>query len=182
VSTELVQIDFKFPNLLERYNQHFRRILIGIASDIQTNRGLLFDAEGAYNGHEKWQDLKSKKNLKIAKNGLQTRQILRKTGALKNSIGPTAPTGEPGPDGYVKIEGDKKLAVVKIGTYLKYARIHDQGGEINHPGTDNGFGRGIKIKAHTIKMPKRNFTDWNETDGKNMKLFLKNLTDVLNGK
>jgi phage gpG-like protein len=182
MADNLVAIDFRMPDYLERYRQHFRRILVGIASDIQTNRGLLFDAEGAYNGHNKWQNLASGKNLKKAKNGLQVRQILRKTGTLKNSIGPDNPDGSPGKEGYVRFEGDFKNAVVKVGTNVAYARIHNEGGTIQHPGTDNGFGRGIKIKAHAIRIPKRNFTDWNDADAKNMKLFLKNMLDVLNGR
>lgn len=178
---DLVNIDFSMPDYLENYKVHFREILIGIASDIQTNIGLRFDNEGAYNGHPKWADLKSGKNLQRAKNGLQTRQILRKTGALKNSIGPSPSTGSAGKDGYVEFSGDFKNAVVKVGTYVKYARIHNEGGTIQHPGTDNGFGRGVKIKAHPIFMPKRNFTDWNEQDSKNMNMFLKNLLKALNG-
>ena len=179
MSTAAVTIDFKFPNMLEKYRQQFHRILIGIASDIQTNRGLLFDAEGAYNGHQKWQDLKGGANLKRAKNGLQARQILHKTGALRLSLSPTTPSGEPGKDGYIKFEGDARTAVVKVGTNLRYAAIHDQGGTINHPGTDNGFGKGIKIPPYKIHMPRRNFSEWNSTDEKGMKQFLKALEKAL---
>src|ERR1035437_5196666 len=116
MSKSLVSINFKFPNMLDHYKKHFNRIAIGIAADIQTNRGLLFDAEGAYSGHKKWKDLASKKNPKFAKNGLQVRQILRKPGALKNSIVPYSRDGSPGAQGYVKIEGDMKNSIVKVGT------------------------------------------------------------------
>lgn len=40
---------------------------------------------------------------------------------------------------------------------LPYARIHDKGGTIKHPGTSDGFGKGIKIGAHDIKMPQRQY-------------------------
>lgn len=183
VATSLCQIDFKFPPLLERYKNQFKRILIGIAADIQTNRGLLFYNEGAYNGHEKWKDLKGGLSKRSAGKGLMARRILQKTGALKNSISPKAEgDGSPGENGYVKFEGTKSVAIVKVGTTIAYAGIHDQGGTINHPGTSNGFGKGIKIPPHAINIPKRNFTDWNKADGDNMKIFLKNLYDVLNGR
>jgi hypothetical protein len=39
----------------------------------------------------------------------------------------------------------------------KYARIHQYGGTINWPGTANGWGRGIKIPPHQIRIPKRLF-------------------------
>ena len=42
---------------------------------------------------------------------------------------------------------------------VPYARIHDEGSEelgpIKHPGTSNGFGRGIKIPPYTVNMPAR---------------------------
>jgi phage gpG-like protein len=46
---------------------------------------------------------------------------------------------------------------VSLGTQTKYARIHQYGGIIKNPGTNNGFGRGIKIPAYDIRMPKRLF-------------------------
>ena len=179
--SELVTIDFKFPNLLENFKSQFKNVLIGMASDVQTNRGLLFDGEGAFNGHEKWKDLASGKNKKILKNGLQARQILRKSGVLRLSLAPSNPDGTPGQNGYIKVEGDYKNVVMKVGTLVAYAKIHNEGGVIMHPGTDNGFGRGIKIKAHPITIPKRNFTDWNEIDARNMKKYLKNVAKAING-
>lgn len=181
--SDLVSCTFKFPDMLGHYKAEFKRILIGIASDIQFNVGMRFDNQGQYNGHERWKDLASGKNLKMGKNGLFTRQVLKgKTGGLKNSISPQSQDGQAGPQGYVKFEGDINNAVVKVGTLVKYARIHNEGGLIHHPGTANGFGRGIKIPAHGISIPRRNFTDWNKQDASNMKKFLKNLVDVLNGK
>lgn len=182
MATDLVSIQLVIPDYLERFKRNFPRIVQAIAADIQTNRGLLFDNEGAYSGHSKWKDLASGLNRKVAKNGLQSRQILRKSGALKNSIGPQNPTGAPGPNGSVTYGGDYRQPIVKVGTSLKYAKILNDGGTIKHPGTKNGFGRGIKIKPHDIKIPPRNFTDWNSTDGNNMKIMLKNLVDVLNGR
>lgn len=176
---QLVKIEFKMPDYLETYKRHFQEIQKGMAADIQTNIGLRFDNEGAYNGHPKWKDLASGKNLKRAKNGLQVRQILRKTGTLKNSIAPDNATGVAGKDGYVVFGGDFKSAVVRVGTNVKYARIHNEGGTIQIPATDNGFGKGIKIKAHSVNIPRRNFTDWNAQDSANMKQMINNLVRCL---
>lgn len=179
---DLVSIDFKMPDYLNRLKGHLKTIQLGIAANIQTNIGLRFDGEGSYNGHPKWQDLASGKNLKRTGKGLQSRQILKKTGALSQSIGPKNATGIPGENGYVVFEGDITAPVVRVGTHVRYAGIHNRGGMISHPGTDNGFGRGIKIPSHDIPIPKRNFTDWNQLDSRDLEIELKNtLEAVLNG-
>ena len=46
---------------------------------------------------------------------------------------------------------------IEFGSKLPYAAIHEYGGDINHPGTKNGFGKGIEIPAHRIDMPKRSY-------------------------
>ena len=46
---------------------------------------------------------------------------------------------------------------IKFGSMVKYAAIHEYGGTFTHPGTDNGFGKKIKIPAHDIAMPKRSY-------------------------
>ena len=46
---------------------------------------------------------------------------------------------------------------VEFGSKVPYAAIHEYGGTIDHPGTSNGFGRGIPIPAHGIPMPKRSY-------------------------
>ena len=46
---------------------------------------------------------------------------------------------------------------VEFGSKAPYAAIHEYGGTIDHPGTSNGFGRGIPIPAHGIPMPKRSY-------------------------
>ena len=46
---------------------------------------------------------------------------------------------------------------IEFGSKVPYAAIHEYGGTIDHPGTDNGFGRGIPIPAHGIPMPKRSY-------------------------
>ena len=51
---------------------------------------------------------------------------------------------------------------VSLGTNVEYAAIHNFGGTIKHPGTSNGFGKGIKIPAHKIEMPARPYDQFTE--------------------
>lgn len=44
---------------------------------------------------------------------------------------------------------------VEFGSKVPYAAIHEYGGVINHPGTKNGFGKGIPIPPHSIPIPQR---------------------------
>jgi phage gpG-like protein len=184
MSRDLVTVDIKIPDWLAMLQQHLPRVQIAIASDIQFNIAQRFDRQGQYHGHERWKDLKSGLNLKKAGNGLAARQVLKgKSGALKNSIGPDNADGTAGPNGYVEFSGGLKDMTTKVGTRVAYARIHNEGGEINWPGTNNGFGRGIKIKAHKIGIPKRNFTDWNSADKRNLTITIKNtIEEILNGR
>lgn len=46
---------------------------------------------------------------------------------------------------------------IEFGSKIPYAAIHEYGGTIDHPGTNNGFGRGIPIPAHGIPIPKRSY-------------------------
>lgn len=73
--------------------------------------------------------------------------ILSDTGTLKNSI-------IAGGRGAIRSTSNNEVV---LGTNIEYAAIHNFGGEIDHPGTDNGFGMGIKIKPHIIVMPARPF-------------------------
>ena len=75
-------------------------------------------------------------------------KILDSKGLLKKAA------TTPGADGNIyRVEGTN----IVWGTSLVYAAIHNKGGTIHHPGTKNGFGMGIKIPPHDIKMPKREF-------------------------
>lgn len=76
------------------------------------------------------------------------RMILQKTGLLKKSV------TTPGAQGNIyRVDGTNII----WGTNLVYAAIHNSGGTISHPGTKNGFGRGILIPPHSITIPKREF-------------------------
>lgn len=145
-------VDFKFPDLEGALIKALPRLERVIASTIQTQVGLKFDAEGAYNGHDKWKSIK------------RQGQILSLTGNLRHSYSPPSSDGSPGQGGYVTYQGTVKDLLVEVGSNIIYAGIHDQGGTIKWPGTNKGFGKGITIPPHDIVIPKRNVTDLNQKD------------------
>lgn len=162
-------IKFEFPKYLEKFNRARERIELTIASTIQVNIGFRFDREGAWNGHEKWAPLKRRIG-----------QILSVSGTLRKSISPPGAPGIGQGEGFVTVSGPTELMQVDVGTKVKYAAIHNDGGIVRHPGTKNGFGRGILIPPHAIPIPRRNFTDWNETDETELSETLSNLiADIL---
>lgn len=84
--------------------------------------------------------------------------ILIDTGVLRQSLSPGGNSNQ-----IKETHGD----TVKIATNVKYARIQNQGGTIQHPGTENGFGKRVKIGPHRITIDARpfdQFTDDNVTD------------------
>lgn len=130
----IVKIDFEFPDLAGILKLHEKELNLFIAANVQFNRGMLFDQEGAYNGRSRWQDLSFR-------NG----QILSKRGTLRKSIAPFNPRGMPGPDGIVKFAGD----VITVGTKLMYARMMNDG-TTKMPG---GVLRPKNAKALKIPIP-----------------------------
>lgn len=130
-----VDIDFKFPDLEKKMKMAEEEINLFIAAQIQFNRGMLFDQEGAYNGRPKWEDLKFR-------NG----QILSNRGTLRKSIAPYNPRGVPGPDGIVRFSAD----TITVGTKLGYARMMNDG-TTKMPG---GVLRPVNAKALKIPVPK----------------------------
>lgn len=130
----LVAIDFDFPNLEDKVRRAEDEINLFIAAQIQTNRGMLFDSEGGYNGHERWAPLK-----------LRSGQILSRSGALRQSIAPQNATGRAGPDGIVRFEGD----TITVGTTKAYARLMNDG-TVNLPG---GVLRPVNAQALMIPLP-----------------------------
>lgn len=93
-------------------------------------------------------ELKKKLDKQGKVNGEPSRRILDRTGVLKGSV------TTPGAQGNIySVEGSNLI----WGTDLIYAAIHNKGGVIQHPGTSNGFGEGIKIPPHQIPIKKREF-------------------------
>lgn len=176
---KLVEAEFKMPDLKKRFNASQERISRFIAAQIQTNRGMMFDKEGAYNGHQKWAPLKYREG-----------QILKKRGDLSRSIGPQGSKGYPGANGIVRISGTIKRLQVSVGTSLKYAAMMNWG----TAGLPGGvlvaktkkclrFKVGNKwVMVHSVKIPARRFDGWNEQDKQELSGALRNLiVRILNG-
>lgn len=168
-----VIVDFKFPDFEKALNDNFERIEYAIASTIQTQVGLRFDAEGAYNGHEKWAPLKMRQG-----------QILSLRGDLRKSIAPPQADGKAGPMGFVNAKGSISDLLVEVGTKLIYASVHNNGAIIRpkqkkalrflNPGT------GKFQFASEVSIPKRNFTDLNQMDNDELNETLVNVVqDIL---
>lgn len=149
----IISAEFKFPPWAKQLEKHYRELMLGVAATIQTNRGMLFDQEGAYNGHKRWQPLKFRKG-----------QILSDTGTMRRSISPTIPNGYAGPGGVVKISGD----VVTVGTTIKYAPVHNYGAVI-YPKRKKVLSWKVGKKryfAKSVTIPARPFLEgaWNRKD------------------
>jgi len=69
-------------------------------------------------------------------------------------------TVQGGPQQETSIDGDE----VQLGTNVEYAAIHNFGGTIDHPGTENGFGKGIHIPRHNIEIQQRQFDHFTTQD------------------
>jgi phage gpG-like protein len=113
--SELVRIEWKFPNLKMAVEKREMEIYMLIAASMQTNRGMMFDNSNA--GRTPWEKPK-----------LRDGQPLSQKGALRQSFGPTNDGKRPAknPGGIVKFNA----GVVTIGTDLKYASILNTGGII----------------------------------------------------
>lgn len=189
-----LKIKWKFPDWKRRVKEREEEINLFIAANMQTNRGMLFDASGSYNGHEKWKKL-------VLRQG----QPLSKTGALRRSIGPMNDGKRPvqSPSGIVRMSGN----TITIGTKLAYARMMNDGTK-NLPG---GVLRPIHAKAlriplpggqgatkvakslrksegkfmfrKSVKIPPRPFDTWTKEDQEELSEALREkLAEILNGK
>lgn len=130
----MIDIRWDFPDFEDKLRRNRERIQRFVAATLQTNRGMIFDREGAYNGRNKWAALKFRQGM-----------ILSKTGHLRKSIAPRNANGRAGPDGIVRFQGD----TVTIGTNLYYARLMNDG-TTKLPG---GVLRPVKAKALKIPIP-----------------------------
>lgn len=109
----LVQIDFQFPDLFAKLRGKETEILLFVAANLQTNRGLMFDETNA-GRPTPWAPLKYRMG-----------QALSLTGTLRKSWQGNLRGGAT-TDGIVRMTGDN----VAIGTTLAYAPIHNTGGVI----------------------------------------------------
>jgi phage gpG-like protein len=130
----MIDIKFEFPDLKRKVQVARREIELVIAATLQTNRGMLFDNEGAYNGHQRWAPL-------VFRSG----QILSKRGTLRKSIAPSGAVGVAGPGGIVEIMPD----IISVGTSLAYAAMMNFG-TTRLPG---GVLKPVRAKALKIPVP-----------------------------
>ncbi len=109
-----INLKLKFPKLEMRFKKHQREIMLVLAASMQTNRAMMFNADGADNGKKKWDPLV-----------LRTGRPLQLTGALRKSWAPGNDGKTPGHalGSIVKIGP----AEVSIGTNLAYARMMNDG-------------------------------------------------------
>lgn len=89
-------------------------------------------------------------------------KMLQDSGLLRQSF-----TEDEGPGSAFR-DIDTVGDVVSLATSMPYARIQNEGGTINWPGTKNGFGRGIEIPAHPITIPARPIDQFTEQDRKEL--------------
>jgi phage gpG-like protein len=184
----MIDLKFYWPRLEERVRKNQERIEMFIAAQMQTNRALLFDHSGDYNGHKPWAPLKFRNGKPL---------LLR--GTLRKSIGPQNDGKRPGRGENSIVETSN--GIVKIGTSLAYASIHNQGGKIVAkqakalkipiPGGKGATdvaksirkNEGSFIFRKSVQIPKRNFDEITDQDrvefNEAMKAVLK---EVIRGK
>lgn len=98
-------------------------------------------------------------------------KILQDSGVLRQSF--TSASGPGSSQKEVEVTDD----MARIATHVEYAAIHNYGGTIKHPGTKNGFGRGISIPAHSITIPARPFDQFREKDKQEIELLTRKFLD-----
>ena len=81
-------------------------------------------------------------------------KILQDNGILRQAMTVPGATGQE-----TTISGDE----VGILNSVEYAAAQNFGVKINHPGTNNGFGRGIEIPPHSIEIEARPFDQFTPT-------------------
>lgn len=130
----MIDIDFRFPEWKRKLLAAEDELNLFIAAQVQFNRGMLFDREGSYNGHEAWPSLRFRAGMALSSRG-----------TLRKSIAPFNPTGAAGPDGIVRFSGD----TVTIGTKLFYAAMMNWG----TTGLPGGVLRPKNAEALAIPLP-----------------------------
>ncbi len=130
----MIEMKWEFPDWYGEVVKNTQRINMAIAASMQTNRALMFDAEGAHNGHDPWAPLKMRDGM-----------ILSDRGVLRRSIGPMTDGRNPAKNegSIVDVQGD----MITIGTRIGYARLMNDG-TTKMPG---GVLKAVNAKA--LKIP-----------------------------
>lgn len=156
----------EFANVFE--GERYERLKKTLLSTMLRQKDKLF-AKGADPDGNQWAPLSKKamarRMKKVTRNDVNDLKkkdpnfadvkVLQDTGALRNSL-----TDAAAPYSGARIETDE----LAVGTSLPYAKIHNYGGIIQHPGTENGFGMGIKIRPYTIDIPARPYIGFGNED------------------
>lgn len=154
----LIFSELKLPVLKNRMAgpsyQRFKKTILAL---MFTQRLDVFQSESSNDGP--WKPLKKatarRRVKKIPKKKRKKGfKILQDNGVLRQSM-----TTDGAPEQETSIDGDE----VSLASNVEYAAIHNFGGTINHPGTENGFGRGIKIPPHKINIDARPFDQFTPT-------------------
>jgi phage gpG-like protein len=142
----MIKLKVKVPKLKKTFQDQMPSIIASLAATVQTNRGMLFDKEGAHNGHERWKPLKYRRG-----------KILQDTGNLRRSIAPRGGNGHAGPNGIVRVDS----RIVFLQTNVEYAGIHEDGSRLQ--GVVKGSG---KHQRKPRNIPSRPFMQkaWNSQD------------------
>lgn len=182
----MIDIRYDYPDWGEIISKYQQEINLFLAAQIQTNRGMMFDAEGADNGKPKWAPLKFR-------NGM----ILSKTGALRKSWAPMHPSGRPGPEGIVRFKDE----TIIVGTRIAYAKIMNDGTAKLPGGVIRAKGKALKIPISngvvakgvkkidggnvifrkSVKIPARPMDLWTQEDEREISEAMRNkIVEVLN--
>jgi phage gpG-like protein len=109
---KMLAIKIILPDLYKRLQAKIGEMNLFMAALIQTNRGMLFDSEGARNGHKRWKPLRLRDGMPLSNRG-----------NLRKSISPFNASGQPGPEGIVRIQRNE----ITVGTKLAYAYLMNWG-------------------------------------------------------
>lgn len=109
-----VSVDIRMPDFDRKQMWMLRVVPMLIAASVQTQRGLIFQHEGQWNGRSKWAPLKFRDG-----------QILKDTGTLSKSIAPKHSPDKPGRENGTILEAHNDI--VSVGTDIAYAIIHEEG-------------------------------------------------------
>lgn len=164
---EIKNIKFSFPEdkLKSSKFTSFKKSLIG---KLLGQRLDVFNAEASVDGpwepirniDQKLSKIKSYKENKESKSSQKMRdknKLLQDHGVLRASFTGVGPS-----EGTAQLEEVSEGDDIGIRTHVEYAAIHNYGGTINHPGTDNGFGKGIEIPPYDIEIPARPFDEFTD--------------------
>jgi phage gpG-like protein len=166
-----ISLKFNLPRFAEAAARAEAELPGLLAATLQTQRAMIFDSEGKYNGRPGWAPLKCRKG-----------QILKDRGTLSQSIGPQNDGIRPGAavGSIVRITP----GIVTIGTNIAYAAVHQYSATI----------RPVKAKALRFKcnghwtsrkkvfIPARPFADFTSADVSEIRQTVENyLGELLGG-